>query len=171
MHGKTRNYSHFAGINVILVSVMPDYKALITNRRARYDYQLDETLVAGLALAGHEVKSARAGHVNLKGAFASFRGNELWLNNVHISPYPPAGTTDYVPTQARKLLLHRRQLDQLVAAAKSGRSIVVLSLGVSGPRLKVELGIGRGQKHYDKRESIKRRQAERDAAKALRGRS
>jgi SsrA-binding protein len=112
----------------------------------------------------------RGGHANLHGSFASLRGGELWLNNTHISPYPPAKQESYEPTRQRKLLLTRQQLDELARSVHSGYSIVVLSLGTSGSFIKVELGLGRGRKRYDKREHIKRREAKRDAAKALRQR-
>jgi len=150
---------------------MADYTLLAANRRARYDYQINDTLLAGIRLSGAEVKSIRAGHVRLNGSFAGFRSGELWLNNVHISPYPPAKQEDYQPTRTRKLLLKRQQLAQLARASQSGHSIVVLSVGQSGSYVKVELGIGRGRKRYDKREHIKRREAKRDAAKAMRRRS
>lgn len=149
---------------------MADYKALATNRRARYDFAVTDTVLAGIVLTGAEVKSVRGGHVSMSGSFASFRASELWLNNLHISPYPPATLNDYVPTRARKLLVHRHQLGQLARASQSGRSIIVLSIGHSGSYIKVELGMGRGRKRYDKREHIKRREAKRDAAKLLRRR-
>lgn len=149
---------------------MADYKAFATNRRARYDFAVTDTVLAGIVLTGAEVKSVRGGHITLHGSFATFRGAELWLNNVHISPYPPATLNDYVPTRPRKLLVHRRQLDQLAHASQSGQSIIVLSIGSSGSFIKVELGLGRGRKRYDKREHIKQRQAKRDVAKLLRRR-
>lgn len=150
---------------------MADYKLLAANRRARYDYQVNDTILAGIRLSGAEVKSIRAGHIRLNGSFATFRSGELWLNNVHISPYPPAKQEDYQPTRARKLLVQRRQLAELARHTQAGLSIVVLSIGQSGSYIKVELGIGRGRKRYDKREHIKRREARRDAAKAIRRRS
>lgn len=150
---------------------MPEYKALISNRKANFDYALNERLLAGVVLTGQEVKSLRAGHAHLKGAFATLRGNELWLNNTHISAYPPAKSEGYDPTRARKLLVKRNQLAELARSAQSGLSIVVLSIGVSGSYIKVELGIGRGRKRHDKREVIKQRQANREAAKVIKSRS
>ena len=144
-----------------------DYKIITVNRQARRNYDIKERLLAGIVLEGHEVKSIRAGHVQLKGAYADFHGNELWLINAHISPYPPAKLSGYQPTRSRKLLLHRRQLDHVASVKQAGQAVAVISLGLSGRMIKVELGLGRGRKNRDKRELIKRRQADRDAARAL----
>lgn len=144
-----------------------DYKIIATNRRARHDYDVKEHILAGIVLEGHEVKSIRAGHVQLKGAYADVLQNEVWLINAHVSPYPAAKLSSYNPTRSRKLLLHRRQIDHIASAKRSGQVLAVVSLGLSGRLIKVELGIGRGRKSQDKRELLKRRQADRDAAKAI----
>lgn len=150
---------------------MPNYHPIARNRRATYDYEIKERLLAGVVLRGPEVKSVRAGHVSLKGAFANFHNNELWLNNVHISPYPPAHDQPQDPDRTRKLLLHKKQIDQLNSQKQSGLQIVVCSIGLSGPYIKVELGIGHSKKRHDKRETIKRRQASREAQRSIKNRT
>lgn len=151
---------------------MPRYKPIATNRRARFDYELTDSLIGGLVLSGHEVKSIRAGHVSLKGAFATIMAGELWVNNVHVTPYPPAKLpAGYDPTHARKVLVHAKQLAELIAHKQAGRNIVVQSVGVQGRFIKVELGVGRSKKQYDKRETIKRRQNDREARRAIKNRS
>jgi len=143
-------------------------RVLAKNRRATFDYEITERLVAGLVLSGPEVKSLKAGHGSLKGSFIALRENEAYVNNAHITPYAnaaDAATTD--PTRARKLLLHRRQIDQLIAHKQSGLSVVPTALLLAGNLIKIEIGIGRGKKHYDKRETIKRRDTDREVARQL----
>lgn len=145
-------------------------KIVATNKRARFDYDISRTLMAGLVLAGHEVKSVKNGAISLRGSFVSFRGGEAWLTNAHITQYKQAGgVKDYDPTQSRKILLHRRELDELQAAAQSeGMSILPLAVGVERGLVKVEVGVGRGKKHFDKREVIKKRDMLRDASRDVR---
>lgn len=140
-------------------------KILAKNKRARYDYEIKETLMAGLVLAGHEVKSVKAGHISLKGSFISFHGDEAYLTNAHINLYTNASNIKgYEPTRSRKLLLHRREIERLLGEAKAqGMAVVPLSIGSERGLVKVELGIGRGKKHFDKREAIKKRDMIRDA--------
>jgi len=141
-------------------------KLLAKNKRATFDYELTQRLVAGLSLAGHEVKSIKAGHASLKGSFISLRQNEAYLTNAHITPYQHAAQKDTLdPLRNRKLLLHRRQLDQLVAHKQSGQSIVPTALLLDHNLIKLEIGIGRGKKRYDKREAIKQRDISRDLAR------
>lgn len=139
-------------------------KILATNKRARYDYDITETLVAGLVLAGAEVKSVKQGAISLKGSFVSFKADEAYLTNAHITQYKHASNNgDYDPTQDRKLLLHRKQLDSLMGEIKSaGKTAVPTAVGLERGLIKVEIGIGRGKKHYDKRESIKKQAMLRD---------
>jgi len=141
-------------------------KILATNKRARYDYEITETLVAGLVLAGHEVKSVKQGAISLKGSFISFQGDEAFLTNAHITRYKHAsGVADYEPTQSRKLLLHRKELDKLLAEIKTaGKTAVPTAVGLERGLVKIEVGIGRGKKNYDKRETIKKRDMIRDAS-------
>ncbi|MBI2798329.1 SsrA-binding protein SmpB [Candidatus Saccharibacteria bacterium] len=140
-------------------------KIVASNKRARYDYDIAKTVLAGLVLAGHEVKSVKSGAISLKGSFVSFRGGEAWLTNAHITPYKHAtGLKDYEPTQSRKILLHRRELNELQGLVQSGgMAVVPLSVGVERGLVKVELGAGRGKKQFDKRQQIKKHDMLRDA--------
>jgi SsrA-binding protein len=143
-------------------------KVLAKNRRAHFDYAITEHLVAGLVLSGDEVKSLKAGHGSLKGSFIALRHDEAYLNNAHITPYNHAfNKGDIDPTRARKLLLHRRQIDGLIASKQSGLSVVPTALLLSGNLIKIEIGIGRGKKRYDKRETIKARDTNRELARQL----
>lgn len=138
---------------------------LATNRRARFDYDILETYEAGLALLGHEVKSARAGRVNLAGAFVIIRGGEAWLVNATIAPYQPANApSGYDPARPRRLLLHRAELKSLTGSgAEKGLTFVPLRVYAKGPRIKLEFGRARRRKHYDKRERIREREDRRSA--------
>jgi SsrA-binding protein len=143
-------------------------KLLAKNRRATFDYELGERLIAGLALSGAEVKSIKNGHASLKGSFISLREGEAWLTNAHVTPYQPGGQANAPePTRNRKLLLHRKQLDQLVLEKRSGLSVVPTALLQDGKLIKVEIGIGRGKKRYDKREAIKQRDTSRELARRI----
>jgi SsrA-binding protein len=141
---------------------------ITVNRRAFHEYHIDERLEAGLALVGSEVKSLRDGRVNLKDAYARFVGDELFLIGVHISPYGPASQFGHEPERHRKLLLHRRELDKLGGKLKErGLTMVPLRLYWVKGRAKVELGLGRGKKLYDKREAIRERMEKRDVDRAM----
>lgn len=142
-------------------------KIVATNRRARFDYAIKEKLVAGIVLTGAEVKSVKAGHISLKGSFASVNSGELWLVNAHVSAYKFAPSDGYQETRSRKLLIHKKELDRLASSKQAGLSILPLAVGLERGLIKVELGIGRGQKSHDKRETIKKRQAEREIARRL----
>jgi SsrA-binding protein len=138
-------------------------KVLAKNRRVRFDYQIDELIVAGLVLSGDEVKSVRAGHASLKGSFIALTNGEAYLTNAHITPYAHAfDKTAFDPTRNRKLLLHAKQLQHLIAQKQAGFSVVPTALLQDKRYLKIEIGIGRGKKRYDKRETIKRRDTERE---------
>ncbi len=145
----------------------------ILNRRARFDYELSEDIVAGLELTGPEVRAAREGHVQLRGAFVTVKDNELWLNNASFSlRLNQRGETNArtIDTRPRKLLVKRKQIDDLVARKKSGYSIVPTKLITHGRYIKVVIALGRGKKRYDKRETIKRRDIDREHGKQLKGR-
>jgi SsrA-binding protein len=138
-------------------------KLLAKNRRATYDYEITERLVAGLALSGPEVKSVKAGHASLKGSFIALRAGEAYLTNAHVSPYSRAAMEHQTePTRNRKLLLHRKQLDELIRHKQNGLSVVATALLMDHNLVKLEIGIGRGKKRYDKRETIKQRTVERE---------
>lgn len=138
---------------------------LATNKRARYDYDILETFEAGLVLTGHEVKSAKTGHAKLQGAFVNIRNNEAWLKNAFIAPYTHASGLDtYDPYQNRKLLLHRRELKKLAQKKDAERlTIVPISLYTKAGKIKVELGLARGKKQYEKRAAIKARELDRES--------
>ncbi|HYG84028.1 MAG TPA: SsrA-binding protein SmpB [Verrucomicrobiae bacterium] len=142
----------------------------ILNRRARFDYQLGDELSAGIELTGPEVRAARDGHVQLKGAFISVKGGELWLSNASFSVKPAllkSGEQRTVDTRPRRLLLHRKQIDELIDRRQSGFSIVPLRLLTSSRFIKVVISLGKGKKNYDKRETIKRRDQEREAKREI----
>jgi SsrA-binding protein len=147
-------------------------KTLATNRKAGRDYHLEDRHEAGLVLTGTEIKSIREGGANLTDGYVQPREGELWLVNVHIAPYGPAGRFGHEPRRARKLLLHRREIDRLVARVQErGYTIVPTRLLLRRGRAKVEIALARGKRKYDKREQIAKRDAERDVARALKERS
>ncbi len=140
----------------------------ILNRRASYDYFIEDRYEAGLALTGTEVKSLRGGHANIREAYARIDGGEAWLWNAHISPYESGSYTNHDPMRRRKLLLHRRELGQLTGFVKRpGYTLVPLRIYFKNNRAKVEIGVARGKKSYDKREAIAERDARRDVERAL----
>lgn len=146
------------------------HKAVL-NRRARYDYELGDELRVGIVLTGSEVRAARDHHVQLRGAYVTVRGNELWLNNasfsvVHNEPGHSASRT--VQDQPRKLLANRREIDHLQDGKKAGMTIVPTRLIPTGRHIKLIIALGKGKKNYDKRETIKRRDQEREARKEMR---
>ena len=141
----------------------------IVNRRARHDYFIDESYECGIALAGGEVKSIRDGKANLRDAYARVEGGEVWLYGMHIAPYAFA-RAELDPERRRKLLLHRREIDELhEASAQKGATLVPLRCYFKDRRVKIELGVGRGKHTYDKRRSIAERDAKREAERALKG--
>ncbi len=143
-------------------------KVIAKNKRATYDYALDERLIAGLVLSGDEVKSMRAGHVSLKGAFIILRDGEAYLTGAQVTPYAHASDKSAQdPTRQRKLLLHRKQLDRLIGDKQGGLSVVPTALLSDKRHLKLEIGIGRGKKQYDKRQTIKERDTARELARQM----
>lgn len=146
-------------------------KVLVANRRARYEYEFLERFTAGIALTGSEVKSVREGHVKLQDGWVAFEGGEAFLADVHIAPYANAGYANHDPIRRRKLLLHRRDIARLASkVAEKGLTVVPLAVGLDGNWVKVELALAKGKKLYDKRETIKRRELDREAAAAMKGR-
>jgi SsrA-binding protein len=140
-------------------------KTRIVNKRARFDYELGDSIVVGIALTGPETKALRHGHGQLRGAFVSVKDNELWLVNSQINPVSGALISVDDQTRSRKLLAKRREIDQLLQAKQQGRTIVPIELITSGRYLKLKIAVGKGMKRYDKREKLKRHQQERDAAR------
>ena len=141
----------------------------ILNRRASFDYALDDELTTGIVLTGRETRAARDGRVQLKGSFVTIRNNELWLNNasfsLQLNSKGIAETT--VDTTARKLLASRKQIDELAARKQDGMSIVPLRLLTQGRYIKLVIALGKGKKNYDKRQAIKKRDQDRDTARSL----
>lgn len=139
------------------------------NRRARYDYFIEERLEAGIALQGWEVKSLRAGRLQLAEAYVLLKGGEAWLFGAHVSPLVATSTqTQADPTRSRKLLLHRRQIDSLVGAVeRKGRTIVPLAMYWKDGRAKLEIGLARGKKEHDKRADTKERDWQRERARVM----
>lgn len=150
-------------------------KIITQNKKAFHDYHIIDQLEAGIVLSGDEVKSIRAGHVNLSGSFAHITDNELFLVNCHITPYDKAYDknchNDEYATRRRKLLVHKRQLNNIISdIARQGTTVVPLKMYFKDGRVKVDLGIAKGKKQADKREAIKERDIKRDAAREIRGR-
>jgi SsrA-binding protein len=140
-----------------------------SNRYASYRYELLDRVECGVVLLGTEVKALRGGTAQLKDGYASIRDGELWLQNVHIPPYGPAARENHDPERPRKLLVHRRELERLAARVQErGFTLVPTRIYFSGPRAKVEIAVGRGKDRFDKRESIKERETQRDMQRALR---
>lgn len=142
----------------------------VVNRRARFDYELGEDIVVGLSLTGPEVKAARLGHVQLKGAYVTVRENELWLNNASFSimlNQKGSTTSRTVDDSVRRLLAHRKEIDKLAAAKKQGMTIVPTKLLVGGHFIKLVIALGKGKKNYDKRQVLKKRDEARDVSREL----
>jgi len=138
------------------------------NRRARHDYEILETLEAGIVLLGAEVKSVRQGNVNLREGYAVVEGGEAFLHGVHVSPYDPADRWNPSPTRRRKLLLNKREIRMLAQRIdEKGLTIVPLDIHFRNGFAKMTLAVGRGKKHYDKREAMKRRELDREAEREL----
>jgi len=144
-------------------------RTVATNRRARHDYHIEETFEAGIMLSGTEIKSARVGQVNLRDGFVMVQGGEAWLMNVHIAHYIQGNIQNHEETRRRKLLLHRRQIEQLHAeATQRAWTIIPLRMYINeAGRAKVEIALARGKQQFDKRQDIADRDAKRDIQRAL----
>jgi SsrA-binding protein len=151
---------------------MPENIHVVTvNRQAYHDYFVDETIEAGMVLRGTEVKSVRAGHANLRGAYARVADDEVWLEGAHIAEYEQGTYLNHDPLRRRKLLLHRREIERLIGRVQAkGQTLVPLKLYFKENRVKVELGLCRGKKLYDKREAIKERESQRELARVTKQR-
>jgi SsrA-binding protein len=145
-------------------------KIISVNRRARFDYEISETLEAGLVLQGTEVKSLRQGQVNLKDAYADIADGEVYLLHAHIDPYDQGNRFNHDPERPRKLLLHKREIKRLTGKTQErGLTLIPTRMYFTNGKAKIELGLAKGKKHYDKRETLKRRTAQRDIERAMRG--
>ena len=143
-------------------------KTVASNRKARHDYIIEDSFEAGMALTGSEIKSIRAGQVNLRDSYATIRESELWLVNVHISPYKQANRENHEPRRDRKLLMHRREINRLTGKLQEkGLTLVPLQIYLKNGRAKVELGLARGKKLYDKRQSLRERTDQRQMERSV----
>lgn len=137
-------------------------KMVTTNRKARFEFEILDKVEAGIVLLGTEVKSVREGHISLQESYASARDGEIWLEGCTIQPYSQGNYNNHEPTRPRKLLLHKKEMKKLAQrVAEKGLTLVPLAIYFKGARLKVELGVARGKKLHDKRETIKKRETER----------
>ena len=153
------------------MDAMGSRRTLVENRRARFSYEILETVEAGISLVGTEVKSIREGRANIQEAYADIRGGEIFLVGSHISPYSHGNRTNHDPLRDRKLLLNAGEIRKLTGkVAEKGLTLVPIRLYLKGRLVKLELGVGRGKKLVDKREDIKRRDQEREIQRSLRGR-
>jgi SsrA-binding protein len=143
-------------------------KILARNRKARHDYEISEVYEAGVQLVGSEVKSLRDSHASITEGFVEIRGSEAWLVNVQIEEYPWANQFNHEPTRRRKLLLHRQEIAKLAKLAdQKGMTLLPLSVYLKGGKIKIEIGVGRGKKQYEKRESKKEAEAKREIGQAM----
>jgi len=150
------------------VTPTPARQSIAKNRRASHDYQLLETWEAGVALTGTEVKSLRNGKANLSDAYGIVRDGEVYLLNLHIPPYERGGYVNHEPTRTRKLLLHRREIRKMIGAVeRQGLTLIPLELYFKDGRAKVAIALGKGKKLHDKRDDERRRDDERDMARAM----
>ncbi|MEX1247644.1 MAG: SsrA-binding protein SmpB [Anaerolineales bacterium] len=146
-------------------------KTLARNRKATHDYFILQKYEAGLVLQGSEIKSIRAAQLSLKEAYVRTDGREAWLVNAHIAPYDPASSTGHNPLRERKLLLHRKQIEELLEETqRKGNTIVPLQIYLKKGRAKLEIAVARGKKMWDKREDIAKKDAEREMARAMKQR-
>ena len=144
-------------------------KVLAQNKKATHDYFIEETFETGIVLTGTEIKSIRAGKVNLRDSYARVERGEVFLYSMHISPYEAGNRFNHDPLRTRKLLLHRGEIRKLIGATKEqGYSLVPLRLYLQGGYCKVQLALAKGKKNYDKREAVARRDANREIARAFR---
>jgi SsrA-binding protein len=153
------------------VATQQGRKVIASNRRARHEYTIEDVFEAGLVLTGTEVKSLREGRASLADGFGQITDGEAWLHNVHIPEYVRGTWTNHEPRRTRKLLMHRKEIDKLAAATRErGLTLIPLSLYFSGGRAKIELGLARGKRTYDKRHDLAERDAAREVDRALRRR-
>ena len=146
-------------------------RLLADNRKARHDYHILHTYEAGIVLLGTEVKSIREGRVNLRDSFARVEGGEVFIYNIHVSPYSHRGYADHEPTRRRKLLLHKGEISRLIGkTVERGMTLVPVRMYLKNGRVKVVVGVAKGKKLYDKRETLRRREAERETRRAIKQR-
>ena len=153
------------------MTTVKEERSLVTNRAAFHEYHITDTYEAGIALTGTEVKSVMEGRVQLKECYVAVRDGEAWLFNAHISPYSHGNRANHDPLRTRKLLLHRREIDRLEQSSTvQGMTLVVTRVYLKNGRVKLEVGVARGKKLYDKRETEMRRTVERETRAQLKER-
>ena len=146
-------------------------KIAAQNRKAFYDYSIEDTFEAGIQLLGTEVKSLRDGKANLKDSYVLIKDSEAFLFNCHISPYTHGNIMNHEPLRTRKLLLHKKEIERIKGKAQQkGYTLIPLKIYFKGPYAKVEIGLARGKREYEKRETIKEREAKKDIERAMRNR-
>jgi SsrA-binding protein len=146
-------------------------KVVAQNKKANHDFSIEETYEAGIVLQGTEIKSIRNGRANLKDSYARVEGGEVFLHNMHVSPYEQGNRYNHEPLRTRKLLLHKREIAKLIGATKEeGYALVPLKMYLKNGYAKVLIGLGKGKKKYDKREDLKKKEAKRDIERAFRDR-
>lgn len=149
-----------------------DDKLLAQNKKASHDYFIEDTMEAGIVLQGTEIKSIRNGRVQLKDSFVRIRNNEAWISNMHISPYEQGNRFNHDPLRVRKLLLHKKQINELIGKTKrDGYTIVPLKMYVKNGYAKLLIGLGKGKKDYDKRSDMKKKEAKREIERAFKARN
>ncbi len=147
-------------------------KVLAQNKKASHDYFIEETIEAGMVLTGTEIKSVRASRVQLKESYVSIRGGEAWIRNMHISPFDQGNRFNHDPLRERKLLLHKKQINDLIGAVKrDGYTIVPLKMYVKDGYAKLLIGLGKGKKDYDKRDDLKKKAAKREMERAFKSKN
>lgn len=149
-----------------------DDRVLAQNKKASHDYFIEDTMEAGIVLQGTEIKSIRNGRVQLKDSFVRIRNNEAWISNMHISPYEQGNRFNHDPLRVRKLLLHKKQINELIGKTKrDGYTIVPLKMYVKNGYAKLLIGLGKGKKDYDKRSDMKKKEAKREIERAFKARN
>jgi len=147
---------------------MSEREVVAVNRRARHDYDIVETYEAGIILTGTEIKSVRAHRVDFRDAYGAVEGNEVWLHNMHIAPYEPGSRENVASRRSRKLLLHRREISRLLGrTTEKGLTLIPLRMYLQRGYAKVEMGLARGRRQYDKRAAIAEREAQREEDRAF----
>lgn len=146
-------------------------KVIAQNKKANHDYFIEETIEAGMVLTGTEIKAVRAARVQLKESYISIRGGEAWIRNMHISPFEQGNRFNHDPLRERKLLLHKKQINELIGAVKrDGYTIIPLKMYIKDGYAKLLIGLGKGKKDYDKRNDMKKKEAKRDIERTFKER-
>jgi len=147
-------------------------KVLAQNKKANHDYFIEETIEAGMVLQGTEIKAIRAGKVQLKDSFVQIRGGQAWISNMHISPYEQGNRFNHDPLRVRKLLLHKKQISELLGRTKQeGYTIVPLKMYIKDGYAKLLIGVGKGKKNYDKRDDLKKKEAKREMERVFKAKN